>query len=587
MPVNRDFHGLGGGREAKFVLGPKNRKDEKMSETRLRIVIVGGVAGGASAATRARRCNEHAEIILLEKDEYVSFANCGMPYHIGGEITERSRLLVATAQMLRKRFRLDVRERTEAIRIDRAAKIVRVRSHAGEKEYDIPYDRLILSPGAAPIVPRVEGVDASGVYSLRSIADMDRICLAVGATAGPSRRAIVIGAGYIGLEMVEQLVKREFRVSLVELQTQVLPQMDPEMVTTLTQQLKQAKVDVYCGSGLKRILTQNGNTTGVELDNGQQLEGSLVILGMGVRPNTKLAQDAGLTMGKTGGIATNAFQQTSDPEIYAVGDAVEYVFRPTGQSMRIALAGPANRAGRLAGEHAALGHSSAMAPVLGTAIVRVFEQTAAMTGMTVKSARFAGIVCRSVTVIAGQHAGYYPNAQPLTLKLVYCPTSGRVLGAQAVGQDGSDKRIDVIATAMAFGATVRDLAGLDLAYAPPFGSAKDPIHQAAFTAINEMDGFGEMLDADADLSGWQVVDVRTSKEISATPLTGCASVIAIPVDELRDRLGELNPEQPTVVSCGVGIRGHVAQRILRQSGFRRVVNLTGGATLRRRIFPEN
>jgi len=562
-------------------------EDGEMSETGLRIVIIGGVAGGASAATRARRCDERAEITLLEKDDCVSFANCGMPYHIGGEIAERSRLLVATAQMLRTRFRLDVRERTEAIRIDRSARHVRVRSHAGGKEYDLPYDRLILSPGASPIVPRIDGVDSTGVHTLRSLADMDRICLAVGAAAEPDRRAIVIGAGFIGLEMAEQLIRREFRVSLVELQTQVLPPMDPEMVTTLTQQLKKAEVHVFCGSGLKRILVQNGKTTGVELENGQQLEGSLVILGMGVRANTRLAEEAGLTIGKTGGIATNTFQQTSDPDIYAVGDAVEYVFGPTGQSQRIALAGPANRAGRLAGEHAALGRSSPMAPVLGTAIVRVFEQTAAMTGMTVKSARRAGIECRSVTVIAGQHAGYYPNAQPLTLKLVYCPTSGRVLGAQAVGQDGCDKRIDVIATAMAFNATVRDLAGLDLAYAPPFGSAKDPIHQAAFTAINALEGFGEMLDADADLSGWQVVDVRTAKEVSGAPLTGCASVIAIPVDELRDRLGELNPEQPTVVSCGVGIRAHVAQRILRQNGFRRVVNLTGGATLRRRIFPEN
>ncbi len=557
-----------------------------MSTGPLRIVIVGGVAGGASAATRARRMNEEAEIVLLEKDEFVSFANCGMPYHIGGEITDRGKLLVATAELLRKRFRLDVRTHSEVIQIDRASKVVSIRKWPDKTVYHLPYDKLILTPGASPIVPNLDGVGSTGVFALRNISDMDRIRSAVDALTGAQRKAIVIGAGFIGLEMVEQLASRSFDVSLVELQAHVLPPMDAEMVVPLQEELNRESVKTYFGSGLSRILHDKGQVTGVELENGTRIEGHLVILGMGVRPNTKLAVEAGLEIGKTGGIATNEYQQTSDPDIYAAGDAAEYLSYPQNQRMRVPLAGPANRAGRLAGEHAATGKSAAMSPVMGTAIVRVFQQTAAMTGMTVKAAKRAGLECRSVTVIAGQHAGYFPDAHPITLKIVYEPETGRILGAQATGRDGVDKRIDVIATAMAFGGTVRDLTGLDLAYAPPFGSAKDPIHQAAFTACNEMDGLGSMLDVDTDLSAWQVVDVRTPGEISKAPITGCGKVAAIPVDDLRTRILELDPAKPTVICCGVGVRGHVAQRILLQRGFRNVVNLSGGATLRRRAVPD-
>lgn len=554
-----------------------------MSNSPLRIVIVGGVAGGASAATRARRCHEHAEIVLLEKDEFVSFANCGMPYYIGGEISDRGKLLVATKELLERRFRLDVRTRSEAVQIDRTTKEVVVRQLNDGHEYRLAYDKLILSPGAAPFVPHLEGVNARGVYTLRSIADMDRIHEAVNNGAAGQKEAVVIGAGFIGLEMVEQLAARGYTTSLAELLPQVLPPMDPEMVVPLHDELRQRGVQLTLGDGIKRIVVDTeGNAQGVELQSGKMLPGSVVILGMGVRPNTKLAVDAGLMIGKTGGIATNVSLQTNDPDIYAVGDACEYVFGPTGVSMRIALAGPANRAGRLAGEHAATGKCSPAAAVFGTAVVRVFEQTAAMTGLSAKAAKNAGITYRSVTIVAGQHAGYFPGASPVTLKLLYCPESGRVLGAQATGKDGVDKRIDVIATAMAFKATVRDLTGLDLAYAPPFGSARDPVHQAAFTACNQMDGLGDVLDADADLSGYQVVDVRTASEIAKAPLTGCDSFLAIPVDELRLRLQELDPSRPTVVSCGVGIRGHVAQQILVQHGFAKVLNLSGGATMRRR-----
>jgi len=554
-----------------------------MTNSPLRIVIVGGVAGGASAATRARRCNEGAEIILLEKDDFVSFANCGMPYHIGGEIPERGKLLVATKELLERRFRLEVRTRSEAIRIDRSTKTIVVKRLDDGTEYGLPYDKLILSPGAAPFVPSIEGTNAKGVYTLRNIADMDQIRAAVDAAAKSAQKAVVVGAGFIGLEMAEQLVVRGFTTTLAELLPQVLPPMDPEMVVPLQQELASRGVQLQLGDGIKRIAADAaGNAIGVELQSGKVLEGSVVILGMGVRPNTKLAVDAGLNIGKTGGISTNASLQTSDPDIYAVGDACEYVYAPTGEQMRVALAGPANRAGRLAGEHAATGQCAPTSPVMGTAVVRVFEQTAAMTGLSAKAATRSGVNFRSVTIIAGQHAGYFPGASPITLKLLYCPESGRVLGAQATGKDGVDKRIDVIATAMAFKATVRDLTGLDLSYAPPYGSAKDPVHQAAFTACNQMDGLGEVLDADADLTGYQVVDVRTAAEIAKAPLTGCPSFVAIPVDELRQRLNELDPSKPTVVSCGVGIRGHVAERILMQHGFSKVWNLSGGATMRRR-----
>lgn len=556
-----------------------------MSTRAQRIVIIGGVAAGASAATRARRCNEDAEIILLEKDEHVSFANCGLPYHIGGEIPERARLLVATRELLQRRFRLDVRTHHEALRIDRPQKAVSVRNQVDGTEYQLAYDKLILTPGAAPFVPPVPGANSAGVFTLRNVADMDRICAA--AAADTTRRAVVVGAGFIGLEMVEQLVRRGFTVALAELLPQVLPPLDPEMVVPLQEDLRQRGVSLHLGDGLRSIpCDPQGRATGVELSSGTVLPGSLVILGLGVRPNTQLAAAAGLQLGPSGGVQINEFLQTSDPDIYAAGDVCEYRFAPTGEAQRVPLAGPANRAGRLAGEHAATGRCQPVAPVMGTAIVRVFEYTAAITGLSLKAARRSGRDVRCVTVIAGQHAGYFPGATPITLKLIYEAPSGRVVGAQAIGRDGVDKRIDVVATAMAFRATVRDLAGLDLAYAPPYGSARDPIHQAACVACNQLDGQSNMLDADTALDGLQVVDVRTAAEIQKAPLTGCNHAIHIPVDELRERLHELDASRPTVVSCGVGVRGHVAQRILQQKGFQQVFNLSGGATLRRRAVPE-
>lgn len=548
-------------------------------------MIVGGVAGGASAATRARRMNEHVEIILFEKDADVSFANCGLPYYIGEEIADRNKLVVASAEFLRRRFALDVRTRQEVIAIDRTAKRVTVRKHLTGEECVQSYDKLILSTGATPFVPPIDGRDAANVFTLRNLADTDQIKAAT--DESNLKTAAVIGAGFIGLEMAEQLVRRGFKTTLAELQPQVLPLFDPEMAHPVEHALRDNSVELALGDGIKRIVSnESGEATGVELASGRMIEAELVVLGIGVRPNVQLAQEAGLEIGKGGGVVTNRYMQTSDPDIYAVGDAAEYVYGPTGTAMRIALAGPANRSGRLAGEHAAIGSSAEMADVFGTAIVRVFETTAAMTGLTESLAGRLGISVRGVTVMANNHAGYYPGAQQLTLKLIYDGEEGRVLGAQAVGGEGVDKRIDVIATAMAMRATVRDLAGLDLAYAPPFGAAKDPIHMAAFVACNQLDGIEEFVPADTDVSGKQVVDVRTKAEVEARPLAGAEQAISIPLDELRERLGELDPAKETVVSCASGVRAHVASRILRQHGFVSVGNLVGGATLRSRAWRD-
>jgi NADPH-dependent 2,4-dienoyl-CoA reductase/sulfur reductase-like enzyme/rhodanese-related sulfurtransferase len=556
-----------------------------MTNSNPTIVIVGGVAGGASAATRARRMNEKANIILFEKDEHVSFANCGLPYHIGEEIPERADLLVATPEFLAKRFRIDVRVKQEVLSIDRERKVVAVRitNSDGDAEYsEQSYDKLILAPGASPLVPPLDGVNAPNVLTLRNLRDMDRIKAIVDRES--TKRALVVGAGFIGLEMVEQLVRRDIATTLVELQPQVLPLLDAEMAKPIEQELRRHDVALHLGVGMERIIQDDdGTAVAAELADGTRIKTDLVILGIGVRPNVALAQEAGLELGSSGGIATNDFMQTSDNDIYAVGDAAEYPYTPADTRMRIALAGPANRAGRLAGEHAATGKSGTMPGVLGTSVVRVFDVSAAMTGLTARLADRMKCEAKSVTIITKHHAGYFPGAEMMTLKLVYSPDDGTILGTQVIGGAGVDKRVDVIATAMHFNGTVRDLTGVDLAYAPPFGSAKDPVHLAAFVACNQMDGIETLTDSDADLTGKQVVDVRTDAEVERAPLRGVDNVLHIPVDELRDRIDELDAGKQTVVSCAVGVRGHIASRILTQNGFN-VSNLSGGATVRNRVF---
>ncbi len=542
------------------------------------ILIVGGVAGGASAATRARRMNEHAEIIILEKDGYVSFANCGLPYYLGGEIQDREKLLVAKPKLFADRYGIDVWTRHEVLSIDRPRKRVKVKNHETGRVSDLAYDKLILSPGASPIVPPIEGVDAGNVFTLRNVEDTDTIKAHL--DSAKPKRAVVIGAGFIGLEMVEQLHGLGIETQLVELMDQVLPLLDSEMAHLLEDELESKGVELHLGDGIEAVRTTDGRADAVVLNSGAVIETDLVIMGVGVRPNVKLAADAGLSLGDTGGIRTNQHGQTDDPDIYAVGDVAEYEFAPTGLSMRVPLAGPANRAGRLAGEHAAVGAADPMTPVFGTSIARVFSLAAGMTGLSRRQAAKLGINAKSVTILANHHVGYYPGAKQMVLKLVYEADTGKVLGAQAIGAEGIDKRIDVIATAMRFDATVRELTGLDLTYAPPFGAAKDPVHMAAFTACNELDGRIHVLDPDADVAGMQVLDVRTANEVARKPVPGVAHTIHIPVDELRNRLDELDKTRPTAVTCASGLRSYVACRMMMQHGFNEVFNMTGGVTMR-------
>jgi len=547
----------------------------------MKIVIIGGVAGGASAATRARRLNESAEIVLLEKGEHVSFANCGLPYYIGGQITKRSKLLVATQEDFRAKFRIDVRTRHEAVRIDRAARQVHVMDHTTGRPYTETYDRLILAPGADPILPGWDGLDACNVFTLRDLSDSDRIKAWL--DREKPARATVIGAGYIGLEMVESLHGLGITTSLVELQPHVMPAMDDEMASRIETVLAEHGVHLHLGASAEGFDVRQGRVVNVRLADGTILPADMVVISVGVRPNVKLAADAGLATGPYSGIAVNAHQQTSDPNIYAVGDAAEICHLVTDESAYIPLAGPANRNGRTAGEHAATGSAPSATPVAGTSIVGVFGKSAAMTGLSVKAARKAGIDCQAVYAIAGHHAGYYPGAEKLVLKLVFDPASRRILGAQAVGGAGVDKRIDVIATAMRFAGTIDDLAGVDLCYAPQFGSAKDPVHLAAFIAQNVDDGrLRQLLPGDAKPDG-QLLDVRTVPEYEANHLNGA---INIPLQELRGRLDELDRDRPVMVTCGIGQRAYFACRILMQSGFADVWNLAGGLTMHEKAWKE-
>lgn len=553
-----------------------------MSESQgARIIVVGGVAGGASAAARARRCDERAEIILFEKDEYVSFANCGLPYFIGDEISERSKLLLATPELFKNRFNIDVRTRHLIQSINVENKTVTVLNRESGQETEESWDRLILSTGAAPITPPIPGIDARNVFTLRNLNDADAIKAWI--SEHNCRKAVVVGAGFIGLEMVEQLHQLKLETELVELQPQVLPLLDSEMARFVQNELTDHGVKVHLGTALEKIQVADGKACTLELGNGTQIDTDVVILGIGVSPAIELARAAGIEIGVCGGIAVNDVMQTSHPEIYAVGDAIDYQHGVLEAPQRIPLAGPANRAGRIAGQHAACDTADPMISPMGTAIVRVFGLTAAITGLSKKSAERNQRRSRSVIVVGKHHAGYFPGAQQLFLKLTYDPETGRILGAQSVGREGVDKRIDVIATALKFKGTVRDLTGVDLCYAPPFGSAKDPIHMAAFVACNDLDELTRIKEVDADLSGFQIVDVRSQQEVDTFRFP---DITHIPVDELRGRLDELDPSQPTITVCHTGMRAYVAARILQQSGFENVHNLTGGMLMQRYARPE-
>jgi NADPH-dependent 2,4-dienoyl-CoA reductase/sulfur reductase-like enzyme/rhodanese-related sulfurtransferase len=555
----------------------------------MNIVIIGAVAGGASAAARARRLSEDAEIILIERGEAPSFANCGLPYYVGGVIERRDKLLVAPVERLEKRYRLDVRTRSEALSIDRATKRIRVRELDSGREYELPYDKLILAPGAAPLRPPIAGIDLPGVHTLRDLRDADRLHAAVQGAA----RAVVIGGGFIGVEMAENLVHRGVATTIVELAPQILPPWDAEMVAPLAAHLRRHGVALRLGDSaeaiapaLRREAADNGRASAltVSLKSGDKLPADLVILSVGVRPENRLAVAAGLAVGPRGGIRTNEHMQTSDPDIYAVGDAVETRHAIDGSPTQIPLAGPANRQGRIAADHI-FGRPSRFRGTQGTAIVGAFGMTAAMTGFSEKALRAAGVDFHKIYIHPGHHAGYYPGAEAMALKLLFAPQDGAILGAQCVGGAGVDKRIDVLAIAIQARFTVYDLEEAELAYAPQFGAAKDPINMAGFVAAGLLRGDQPVMHADAlavprsnEAAGGMapadvmLVDVRASSEFSAGHIPGAVN---IPIEELRGRLDELPRDHPLAVYCQVGQRGYLAARLLAEHGYD-VRNLSGG-----------
>jgi NADPH-dependent 2,4-dienoyl-CoA reductase/sulfur reductase-like enzyme/peroxiredoxin family protein/rhodanese-related sulfurtransferase/TusA-related sulfurtransferase len=536
-----------------------------------RILIVGGVAGGASAATRARRLSEEAEIVLFERGPAVSFANCGMPYHIGGTIADRDRLLVQTPEGLRRRYRIDVRLQTEVRRIDRDARQVLVADLATGRESLESYDALVLSPGAEPVRPPIPGADGPRVLVLRTLQDMDRIKQLV--EREKPKRALVIGGGYIGLEMTEALRQKGLEVTLVELGAQVFTAADPEMVAPLHQHLEAHGVDLRLGTSVTGILQEGGGLV-ARLSSGEAVACGLAILAVGVRPESHLAREAGLAIGPSGGIVVDEHMRTADPAIWAVGDAVEVSRVVCDGRACIPLAGPANRQGRIAADNI-FGRPSVYHGSQGTAICKVFDLGVGVTGLSEKVLRREGLKYEKVYVHPAHHAGYYPGASQMSLKLLFDPATGRVLGGQAVGAHGVDKRLDVLAVAIRAGLTVEDLAEEELAYAPPYGSAKDPINYAGFVASNVRSGDQPICHTEdvADPRPDQMLlDVRTPAEAAAGTIPGAVN---IPVDDLRGRLGELPRDKEILAFCQVGLRGYLACRMLMQNGFR-CRNLSGG-----------
>ncbi len=546
----------------------------------MKIVIIGGVAGGMSAATRLRRLNEDAEIIVLEKGPFVSFANCGLPYYVSGDIQERSDLLVQTPEQLRARFDLDVRPFSEAIAIDPDKKEVTVRSNEGE--YPLAYDKLILSPGAKPFVPPAEGLsEAKNIFTMRNVPDVDAVTGFI--QQHNPEKAVVIGAGFIGLEMAESLAHRGLAVTIVEKAPHVLPPFDEEMAAYLTKELIANGVTLY--TGLAATAFQNEGKT-IVLENGVTLESDLTIMSVGVQPENSLAIAAGIETGMRGGILVDENYETSKKDIYAVGDAIIVKQQITGEDTMIALASPANRQGRQVADVIS-GLNRKNKGSIGTAIVRVFGLAGGSTGLNERQLQMSGKEYAVVHIQGKNHAGYYPNATAIVLKLIFDPQSGEIFGAQAIGADGVDKRIDIIATAIKGKLTVEDLPELEFTYAPPFGSAKDPVNMAGYAAMNIIEGVSESIQwyelEKMKEAGYQLLDVRGEGEIKR--LGALKGAINIPVDDLRARIGELSKETPIIVSCLSGLRSYIAERILKQNGFK-VKNLDGAFSLYATVRPE-
>ncbi len=538
----------------------------------MKYVIVGGVAGGATAAARLRRVDETADILLLEKGPHISYANCGLPYYIGGVIAERDKLLVQTPEAFGKRFRIDVRVKNEVLAINAKAKTLTIRNADG-KEYEEAYDKLLLSPGANPVKPPLEGIDSEGIFTLRNVEDTDRIKAYV--TGKQVKRAVVVGAGFIGLEMAENLHHAGIAVSVVEMGNQVMAPIDFSMAAHIHRHLIQKGVSLYLEEGVTHFQrTEQGII--VYLKSGKTIAADMVLLSIGVRPATALAQQAGLKLGETGGIWVDEHLETSEKDIYAVGDAIEYPHPLTGKPWLNYLANPANRQGRIVADNMALGNTVSYEGAIGTSIAKVFDMTVASTGLAAKRLKQWGMEYQSSVTHSSSHAGYYPNALPITLKLTFHPRTGKLYGAQCVGYEGVDKRIDQIAGLIKRGGTVYDLMETEHAYAPPFSSATDPVAIAGYVASNIVGGampaisWRELLEKKEQVV---LVDTRTAEEFSFGTIPGALN---IPLDEMRERLAEIPADKPVVLFCAVGLRGYLAQRILMGRGYRDVRNLMGG-----------
>ena len=535
-------------------------------------IIIGGVAGGATAAARIRRADENAEIVLVEKGKYISYANCGLPYYIGGVIKSRDKLFVQTPEAFSRRFNVDVRTRHEALSIDTERHEVSIRRADGTT-YSETYDRLLLSPGAEPVRPPLEGIDTEGIFTLRNVDDTDRIHSYLGTHR--VRHAVVVGGGFIGLEMAENLHHAGAGVSIVEMADQVMAPVDFSIASHVHRHLMDKGVGLWLGRGVERFTSENGSIK-VWLNTGETLSADLVLLSIGVRPSVKLAREAGIELGARG-IKVNRWLQTSSPDVYAVGDAIEYEHPIAGGPWLNYLAGPANRQARIAADNMVYGNREEYEGSIGTSVAKVFDITVGAAGLAAKHLKRMGVPYLTSVTTSSSHAGYYPGAFNLTLKLTFAPDTGRIYGAQCVGVDGVDKRIDEIAMLIKRGGTVRDLVRTEQAYAPPFSSAKDPVAIAGYVACNTLDGVMPVVTwrelAAADRAEVCLVDVRTPEEYALGTIDGAVN---IPLDDLRGRLGEIGRESDVIVFCAVGLRGYLAQRILLGRGYRRVRNLAGG-----------
>ena len=541
----------------------------------MKVVIIGGVAGGATAAARLRRLDEKAEIIILERSGYVSYANCGLPYYVGGVITDREDLTLQTPEGFRRRFNIDVRVEQEALAVHPENHTVNVRRLADGSTYALHYDKLILSPGARPVKPPLPGIDDPRVFTLRTVEDTLRIREYL--DTHNVRRAAVVGGGFIGLEAAENLLHAGVATTLFQLDDQILLPLDKDMAAELHAYLRGCGLDLRLGAQVTGFVP-GGEGLSVQAAGMEDLPVDLVLMGIGVTPDSELAKKAGLALGVKGAIAVDGHMRTSDPDIYAVGDAVEVRHFVTGAKSHIALAGPANKQGRIAADHIC-GIPSTFTGAQGTSIIKLFDMTAASTGLNEKMAKAAGVDYGKVVTYSASHATYYPGAHNMTIKTLYDPATGRILGAQIVGFDGVDKRMDVLSTAIRAGLTAAALTELDLAYAPPYGSAKDPVNMAGYVIEDVRSGLVEQhhwdevagLPADGSVL---LLDVRTPAEVKKQGLIR-PDAVHIPLDELRDRLGELDPSKKIYVNCFSGLRSYLACRMLRQHGFR-CSNLSGG-----------